>query len=117
MAFEVLRPPPTRIAAVRLVLAAAVALTTASIVRAQTCTATKLQVRVQDSSGNPVSGAMVSVGTDRALGVARASNATGMVDFENPACGIRVLRAAKQGFHDLASGSFELKAGASAEVD
>lgn len=117
MECEVLRPPPIQLTGLRLILVAVATLTAAPIIPAQTCTATKLQVRVQDPSGNPVSGAMVSAGTDRAPGIARASNAAGMIEFQNPACGIRVLRAAKPGFHDLTSGAFELKAGASAEVD
>jgi hypothetical protein len=100
-----------------LVVAATIVLAATPIVRAQTCVATKLAVRVQDSSGNPVPGTKVSVGTDRAAGAARAANAAGLVEFNSPACGMRVLRAAKEGYHDLTSGAFELKAGASAEVD
>lgn len=114
MAFEVFRPPPTQIALLHLVSVAAVALAATPLVRAQTCTATKLQIRVRDSSGNPIPDTKVWVGTDRAPGT---SDSTGLVQFEKLACGVRVLRAVKDGFHDLTSSSFELKAGASAEVE
>jgi Carboxypeptidase regulatory-like domain/TonB dependent receptor len=114
MAFGVLRPLPTWVVELQLVLGPIVALAATPALRAQTCTASKLQVRVQDSSGNPVSGAKVSVGTDHAPA---ASDISGLVQFEKLACGARVLRVAKEGFHDLTSGAFELKAAASTEVD
>lgn len=72
---------------------------------------------MHDSSGNPVAGATVSVGSERNPGTGRSTNTEGLVEFDNVACGVRVLHAAKDGFHNLTSNRFELQAGRATEVE
>jgi hypothetical protein len=67
---------------------------------AQTCPAVELRVFVKDSQTAPIFDAQVKLASKDINGASRQTQTSGVADFDNVACGIWTVRAAKPGFDE-----------------
>ena len=66
----------------------------------QTCRPADLRVFVKDSQESPIFDAQVRLGSASTGAQLRTTSASGVVEFENVACGSWTIRASKTGFED-----------------
>src|SRR5215469_14790998 len=82
---------------------------------AQVCPRGELRVLVKDSQEAAIFNAQVQLGEEAELIGTRATETTGVADFENVPCGRWAVRATKEGFQPV-SVTAEVTAGAAVEV-